>query len=203
MRRAALMPSMLLLGGCSHYLLPTSHLAAPEVRGVPYQARIQAGIQGATDLTAAPTLSYPPPESPGPAVPMAQKSFQPTFGFDLGLTPKMDLGVRFEPGSPLRFPLKYQLSGEPEGRMGPTPWAVAVQAAPGILIGSNSGTSTLMISGDLSFPVGYRLTPRSELLAAPFFTFASVSGVQGADGGLAVRSRPGLPVQSRGSLRPH
>lgn len=166
------------LSSCAHYHLPASRLETPEALGSGKLGRLElVGLISGHDLIATPTVGSPDPEDGTVPDPELQGAISLAFGFVTSLSETIDAGVRLAPHAPLTLRFKMQLSGLPEKVADEGNFSTAIAITPGILIGSSSGTTSTYLAGDLALLAGYRLNKQHLLSLAPFFGFASLSGI--------------------------
>jgi hypothetical protein len=183
--------SGLALTACAHqYNLPANRFDGPESLGRPgaMQAEV-AGFQTGNQLTINPSLT----DSSQPSSTLDNFQINYMLGFAVGVTDKIDAGIRLQPNGPLLFRGKIQLLGKPEPQSRPGDISATIVLTSGITLVSETDRSGSGTSLDLSaryttysghMILGGRLTPKLLLYVGGGFTGYGYSGsLQEANGG--------------------
>ncbi|OFZ20353.1 MAG: hypothetical protein A2X94_01195 [Bdellovibrionales bacterium GWB1_55_8] len=161
-------------GGCAHYSIPATQLETPEARGALGAGRLELiGVQMGTDLSAQPSRPAPDPETgevQGLELPLSTPHY--AFGFTMGISKRVDVGVRLEPYSPLLLRAKYQYAGVSEQEVRQGNLSAAVSGAAGVMMSADAQFFAAHLGG----PVGYRFAANHLVSVSPFLSVASISG---------------------------
>ena len=195
--RTVLLASVLSLTGCATYYFPANRLETPEAAGPGRLGHVEAlAFQGGNDLLARATQAGADPETGKVPTPALQPTLiNPVFGFSYALSPRLDLGVRFQPFAPLLFRAKYQLSGEPEAGAHQGNFSTALSGAAGLMLTAASGTMVTQYYLDVAFLAGYRLWEHHLFALAPYFAFGGLSGYSTGSSGTGMQYGGGLTYQ--------
>ena len=158
--------------------MPTNRFDSPEAVGKLGNVRVSPGAyQASHDLILTDDYTLSAPNANHPQI--KRSDYLYTISAGIGLTKKLELGLKSPWGSPSRFQLKYQIFGVPKHQASKGDFSMAITSAIGFsensddskdLVGQRYKYEMDLSVFDGSFLMGYRLIDSILMYAGPFYT---------------------------------